>query len=137
MKKSKTDEPNNIAFSFYVKTDCNVNKFEGLTIEIAKVIVNVFKEEYDIHLNIDEPNDITLENKKIGGILTESKINSELVRFLVIGIGINTTKINFADDIKQLATSIKQECGIVVNREKIISSFCNKFENVIKNRLES
>ena len=71
--------------------------------------------------------------KKIGGILTQSKIYQEKVKFLVIGIGINTSKTNFTDDIKDIATSIKKEFEIEVNREEIISEFCNKFENIIEN----
>ena len=31
-----TDEKNNIAFSFYLKMDCNINKISNLTIEIAR-----------------------------------------------------------------------------------------------------
>lgn len=62
-------------------------------------------------------------NKKIGGILTESKINTEKIKFLVIGIGINTEKMNFSEDIKNIATSIKKEFGIKVNRLEIISDF--------------
>ena len=130
-----TEEKNNIAFSFYIKTDCTAEKLEGLTLEIAKVIVDIFKEKYSIELNIKKPNDITYNNKKLGGILTESKINSEKVKCLVIGIGINTEKMNFEEDIKDIATSIKKEFGIEVDRINVISNFCNKFEEIIKRRI--
>lgn len=129
-----TDEKNNIAFSFYIKTDCTPEKLEGITIDIAKTLVDIFKEKCNIELSIKEPNDIIYNNKKIGGILTESKINTERVKHLVIGIGINTEKMNFKDDIKDIATSIKKEFKIDVDRIDIISTFCNKFEKIIKRR---
>ena len=130
-----TDEANNIAFSFFIKTNCNIQRLDGLTIKVANIIVDIFKNQYGINLNIKEPNDITFNNKKIGGILTESKINTEKIKFLVIGIGINTEKMNFSEDIKNIATSIKKEFGIKVNRLEIISDFCNEFEKRIKRRI--
>lgn len=129
-----TDEWGNIAFSFYIETNCNIDKLKGLTIEIAHILVDIFKEEYNINLSIKTPNDLILNHKKIGGILTESKMSSEVVKFLVIGIGINTTKLNFTEDIENIATSIKKECGIEIDRTKIISIFCNRFEERIKRR---
>ena len=130
-----TDEANNIAFSFFIKTDCNIQKLDGLTIKIANIIVDIFKKQYGINLNIKEPNDITFNNKKIGGILTQTKIVNEKVKYLVLGIGINTNKEKFTDDIQYLATSIKKEFGIKVNRLEIISDFCNEFEKRIKRRI--
>ena len=39
---------------------------------------------------------------------------------------INTCKIHFSEDIKQIATSIKKETGIDIDREKIISKIREK-----------
>ncbi len=129
-----TDEINNIAFSLYIKANCSVDQLNGLTIDIAKTLVNIFKKEYNINVEISEPNDLNINEKKIGGILTECKVINKNVNHLVIGIGINTTKTNFTDDIKDIATSIYRELNIETDREKIISDFCNEFEEIIKRR---
>ena len=121
----------NIAFSLYIKTDCNIKNVEGITIAIAEILVRIFKQKYNIQLDIKKPNDIMFNNKKLGGILTESKVNADKVKLLVIGIGINTEKANFTKDIENIATSIKKEFGINVDRMKIISSFCNEFEKLL------
>ena len=126
-----TDETENIACSLYIKTDCNIKNVEGITIEIAEILVRIFKQKYNIQLDIKKPNDIMFNNKKLGGILTESKVNADKVKLLVIGIGINTEKANFTKDIENIATSIKKEFGINVDRMKIISSFCNEFEKLL------
>lgn len=126
-----TDEENNIAFSFYIKTDCKVRGIEGITIEIAKTILQVFKELYKINLEIKEPNDIVFNGKKIGGILTETKLQGENVKCLVIGIGINTNQEKFAEEIQTIASSIKKEFNIKVDNEKVIKRFCELFENKI------
>lgn len=130
-----TDEANNIAFSFFIKPNCNISKLNGITIKIAKIIVEIFKEKYEINLTIKEPNDIVFNSKKIGGILTQTKLNNETVKYLVIGIGINTAEENFSEDIKNLATSIKKEFNVDVNVKDFIAEFCNRFEKEIIQRL--
>jgi len=131
-----TDEEKNIAFSFLVKPNCNINKIEGLTTDISKMILNILKEEYKVELEIKKPNDIVYHNKKIGGILTETKLVSERVKYLVIGIGINTFKMQFTDDIKDIATSIKKEFNVEIDAQEFIAKFCNKFEKYILERIE-
>lgn len=131
-----TDEEKNIAFSYYIETNCKSENLEGIAIEIAQILVKIFKEFYGIKLDIKKPNDIMIKDKKVGGILTESKVSSEIVKFLVIGIGINTEKMNFTDDIKNIATSIKKEFGIEVDRKKIITNFCEEFEKTLIRRIK-
>ena len=123
-----TDEANNVAFSFYIQLDCNIKKIEGITVEIAKIIIDILEKSYGIHLEIKLPNDIVFKDKKIGGILTQSKIIGENVKYLVIGIGMNTSKMKFSEDIKEIATSIKKEFGIDVDINEFITDFCNEFE---------
>ena len=131
-----TDESNNIAFSFYIEMGKNIDSLDGLTYEIAQVIVELFKDKYDIDLDIKLPNDIMCNNRKLGGILTEAKIIGHEVKYLVIGVGINTNKMNFTDDIKDIATSIKKEFNIEIDSIEFISEFCNRFEKIIQKRSE-
>lgn len=131
-----TDEKGDIAFSFLIQMDCNVKKLEGITIEIAKIIIDILEKQYQIKLEIKEPNDIVYKNKKICGILTETKVVSENVKYLVVGIGINTKKQHFSKDIENIATSIKKEFNIDINTEEFISEFCNRFEKQLYERIE-
>lgn len=126
-----TDKENNIAFSFFIEQNCNAKKLEGITLKIAEIIVQIFDELYSIKLNIKFPNDIVYNNKKIGGILTQTKMVGENVKYLVIGIGINTSQTEFVEDIKNIASSIKNEFEVNVDVEDFITTFCNKFEQVL------
>lgn len=130
-----TDESNNIAFSFFIKTNCDIEKLDGITVKIAKIIVDIFEKQYGIQLSIKEPNDIVINNKKIGGILTETKVLCEKVEYIVVGIGINTEKQYFTEDIKDIATSIKKEFGVDVDVKRFIAEFCNEFEKEIFRRI--
>ena len=130
-----TDEKNNIAFSFFAELKCDIRKLDGITLEIAKIIVDIFKTIYKIDVSIKEPNDIVIKDKKIGGILTETKVLSGSAEYIVVGIGINTSKMHFTEDIKDIATSIKKEFNVDVASEDFIAEFCNKFEKEILKRI--
>lgn len=134
-RKWYTEMENNIAFSFYIEANCNIKKIEGITIEIAETLVDIIKEKYNIKLEIKFPNDLMFNNKKIGGILTESKIIGEEVRFLIIGIGINTCQKEFNNEIKDIASSIKEEFNVEIDAGEIITEFCNCFEEKILKRI--
>ena len=104
--------------------------------EIANIIVELFKDMYKIELSIKSPNDVVYNNKKIGGILTETKVLEKKVTDCVIGIGINTSQVEFCDELKDIASSIKKEFAIDIDTYNFIEEFCNKFEKNLLNRLE-
>lgn len=135
-RKWHTDEVNNIAFSFFRQINCEIDKLDGLTTEMAQIILDIFKEIYQIELQIKLPNDIFYNGKKVGGILSETKVSGNIVKYIVVGIGINTCQTEFDTEIKNIATSIKNEFGIDVDRMKIIEEFCNRFEKRISERID-
>jgi len=108
----------NIIFSLLICPNSRIEKLNNLTTEIAEIIVGAFEKLYKIKLKIKMPNDIVYNNRKIGGILTETKLINGIVKYLVIGIGINTNKKEFEVEIKDIASSIINEFGIKVNRRK-------------------
>ncbi len=135
-RKWYTDEANNIAFSFLIKMNCNISRLNGLTKKIALIIKEILKQKYNIETKIKEPNDIILNNKKLGGILTETKVIEEKVKALVIGIGINTEQDKFTKEIAEIATSIKKETGKEIKREELIAEFCNRFEQYLEEEIK-
>ena len=108
-----TTQKGNIAFSIGLELNKSINKLNNLTIEIAEIILEVFENLYQIKLQIKHPNDIMINNQKVGGILTETKLQGEIVKYLVIGIGINTNN-------EEISTSIKKEFGIEIDNSKVI-----------------
>ncbi len=132
-RKWYTSQEENIAFSFVIYPNIQIQKIENLTVEIAETLLKVFQKIYSIQLAIKNPNDIVIKNKKVGGILTETKLKGEMVECLVIGIGINTNQQKFTKEIENIATSIKNEFHIKVDNLEVITEFCNLFEqNIIK-----
>jgi BirA family transcriptional regulator, biotin operon repressor / biotin---[acetyl-CoA-carboxylase] ligase len=76
-----------------------------------------------LDIRIKWPNDLVVSDKKLGGILTELKVCQERIAFAVVGIGINVnvdTKV-FPEEIREIATSVKNETGQIYSREDIIA----------------
>lgn len=131
-----TEKNNNIAFSIVLFPSCNINKLDNLTFKIAEMWVSIFKELYGIEIDIKLPNDLIINRKKVGGILTETKIKGSQVRVLVIGIGINTNQKELSKEIKDISTSIQNEFNIEINNYEVIGEFCNRLEEII-NKIEN
>lgn len=128
-RKWFTDEKNkNIAMTFVLYPNCEIKRIENITVIIAKCIVDSIYKLYNIKLDIKSPNDIVVNNKKIGGILTETKIVGQKVRAIYVGIGLNVLQEKFNAQLQDIASSIKNEFGIECVREDIISMFFNIFE---------
>ena len=126
-------DSNNITFSFSIFPNCNIRKLENLTYDIAEIFVEIFKDLYEVNLDIKIPNDLIIKGKKVGGILTETKLQGENVKVLVIGIGINTNSEKFPKELEKTATSIKNELNIEIDNLQVITEFCNRFEEYLEN----
>lgn len=112
----------------------NINYFNYCFLSALAMVKSI---EYlinkDINIKIKWPNDILLNNKKIGGILLENDLQKNL---LVIGIGLN---INNSPDLSNALfppTDIEKE-GFIIDKENLIDIFVNYFEkysiDIIKN----
>lgn len=123
---------NNIAMTIVLKPKCKIADISNLTIDIAEMIKKAIYELYNCKLNIKKPNDLMINNKKVCGILTESKSFGENVETILIGIGLNVNEINFEKDIENIATSLKKEFNRDFDREKIIIRFIELLEEAIK-----
>lgn len=134
-RKWYTGNGENIAMSFVLLPDCQIDKIKNITISIAECFINVLKREHKIELEIKEPNDIYYHNKKVAGILTQTVCKGELVKKIYIGIGMNVNQNKFPGNLSKTATSLKKEFKKEFSREKIMVAFLNEFENAYKKML--
>ena len=122
----------NIAMSIILKPKTTIKQLEGLTIKIANCMKKSIYELYGFKLQIKEPNDLILNNKKICGILTEINTIGEKINYLIISIGFNVNEENFSTEIKYIATSLKNEYKRNFSREEILIKFIENLEKEIK-----
>ena len=76
---------------------------------------------YDASLQVKWPNDIVIDDRKIGGVLTEASIDCENVKSLVIGIGINcnSTRSDFPSPLTDTISSLKEISGRQISINEI------------------
>lgn len=98
-----------------------------LTLLIAVSAVEAIKESVGVEVNIKWPNDLLIGLKKIGGILTEINAETDLVHFIVIGLGLNVN-----NDDKSLvahATSLKEYKKETINRVSLFQRMLSVIED--------
>lgn len=94
----------NLCASFIYFPD-NLTSLKGITLNwwFAVSIVDALK-RYGVNASIKWPNDLFVDQAKIGGILIETNNQGSFIKSAVIGIGINLNQLSFSD---LNATSIK------------------------------
>jgi BirA family biotin operon repressor/biotin-[acetyl-CoA-carboxylase] ligase len=75
------------------------------------------------------PNDLIIRGKKAGGILTEMHAEPGMVRFVVVGIGLNVNQERFPGELAGLATSLRQEAGKTQSRMELLVRLLREFES--------
>jgi len=73
------------------------------------------------------PNDIYINNKKIGGVLIENSIKGKYIDYSVVGIGINVLQREFPANLEN-ASSIINETGVEVELENLLYQIINHIE---------
>ena len=124
-----SEEGKNITFTMIIYPKCSISELNGITKKIAECMTSAIYNVCNIRADIKEPNDIMLNNKKIGGILTQIITKGEKIRYLLIGIGIDVNGTNFPEELNEIATSLKKELKKEYQREDILLDFCDLFEN--------
>jgi BirA family biotin operon repressor/biotin-[acetyl-CoA-carboxylase] ligase len=67
------------------------------------------------------PNDVDVEGRKAGGILTEAGVGRDGRSFAVVGVGINVASTAFPREISSRATSLEAELGRPVDRGLVMA----------------
>lgn len=75
------------------------------------------------------PNDLLLNGKKVGGILTEMHAEPSAVRFVIVGIGINVNQEKFPTELASIATSLRRESGKLNYRLELLVRLLTQFES--------
>ncbi len=83
-----------------------------------------------LDIDIKWPNDLLVEGKKFCGILSEIQAEVDLVKNMVIGIGVNVNHETLPPDIADRATSLRIASGRIQSRVEILLEFFEEFENI-------
>ena len=124
-------------FTVIVRPDCLPHEAPQFTLLAAVAIVNAIKSLFpQLNPQIKWPNDILINGRKCTGILTEMIAESDRVRAILIGVGINVNQelADFPDKLHSIATSLKMALNDVgddveVNRASLLAEILFYLEN--------
>ena len=79
------------------------------------------------------PNDLLINERKVGGILCESGASAGAGPFQVIGIGINVNGVpeEFPDELRHIATTLRHETGGFIDRNRLAAQLMIELESCL------
>jgi BirA family biotin operon repressor/biotin-[acetyl-CoA-carboxylase] ligase len=99
-----------------------------ITLSTAVAVVRALTRAVNVTPGIKWPNDLILNGKKLGGILTEMETESDQIRYLVVGMGLNINNSEFPLELGGRATSLFKEEGRRFSRLAILKAWLEEFE---------
>ena len=118
-----------LAFTLILDKEYSNSFFSFISLAAGiSIVESIIKRGVDCLLKW--PNDIFASNKKIGGILCESKIKDDCIKKMIIGIGLNVNETveEHPHDIQDYISTMYSITNHAHQRELIVAEFLNSFE---------
>ncbi len=119
-----------IYLSLKLKPKIPTDKISLITPFTAVALVKAIEKVCKLKPQIKWVNDIYISNKKVAGILCESVILNGVVDSVVVGVGVNVERQNFPDFNLNNPTSLEEESGRIIDKNRLIAEFLNEFNGV-------
>ena len=86
------------------------------------------------HVAVKWPNDLLINERKVGGILCESGSSVRAGPFQIIGIGINVngTLQDFPEELRDIATTVRHETGGDTDRNRLMAQVLGELESCLE-----
>lgn len=115
-----------VYLSIILKPEISPAESPKLTLLSAVGVCQAIRAITKLDCLIKWPNDLILNNKKLGGILTEMNAEMDMVKFVVIGIGIN---VNTPESLlPPKSTSLREQSGKRVSRIELTKQILREIE---------
>lgn len=104
------------------------SRFSGFFPLLTGIAIVKAFEELGLEVNLKWPNDIMVNNKKLGGILCESRVQGKVIEWVVIGMGLNINEQENELAVELNATSFFKEKSSSIQRELVLAKIMNYIE---------
>ena len=116
-----------IYLSLKLKPEIPLEKLSLITPFTAVALYKAIEKVTKLKPKIKWVNDIYINGKKVAGILTESKISSGNLDYVIVGVGVNCDRQDFPKFNLNTPTSIEEELGHKIDKNRLIAEFLNEF----------
>ncbi len=102
-----------------------------LSIVSGVAMARAIRKTIGLRPTIKWPNDVRLGGKKVCGVLVESSLLGDSVRYAIVGIGINVAlDLSVVDGLADIATSLHLEAGTEVGREALLRNLLQEVDKL-------
>ncbi len=123
-----TEPGKNLTFSIFLNTVfLKANQQFYLSMAVSLGVYDFIANNSKDNVSIKWPNDIYINDKKIGGILIENIVSSNYLKNSILGIGVNINQLIFSDDVNK-ATSLSLENSCVYDLEILLNQLLSFIE---------
>jgi BirA family biotin operon repressor/biotin-[acetyl-CoA-carboxylase] ligase len=104
---------------------------QSLIMLASLAVLNSIRVTTGLNCQLKWPNDILINNKKVCGILTETKAQVDRLDYAIFGIGINVNmKMKDYPELRTTATSLADELGKSVSRARLLRQLFTELEKL-------
>ena len=118
--------------SFVLRPQLEAEQATMITSLAAVAVARAIERQESEPVRIKWVNDLYMEGKKICGILCEAGMSMEtgLLDFVVLGIGINVQPMVFPPELQDIATSVGNVCGHPLHRSQLAAEVAGELETL-------
>ena len=117
-----------IYFSLTLRPTISPSQAHLLNLLAGVAVAITIRKLFNINATLKWPNDVLINEKKVCGILAEMEAEADIVRFIILGIGINVNN-NISDRIKS-AISLREILGKEVSKKKLFLPLIKEIEKL-------
>ena len=131
-RKFHSPDAAGIYMTLLIRPKLPAEKAVMITSMTAVAVARAIERLADVRVEIKWVNDLYIAGKKVCGILCEAGMDFESgqLEYAVVGIGVNTARAEFPEDIRDIATSVGNVCGKDVSKNRLIAEICNCMEEM-------
>jgi BirA family biotin operon repressor/biotin-[acetyl-CoA-carboxylase] ligase len=119
------DEPAGLYVSVLAKPALQLREALWLSLATGLAAQSAIRSMSGLSVDLRWPNDLLLGDRKLGGILVETAVKPgtpAMLRYAVIGIGINLNQPSFPPELADVATSVRLATGRGQSRQALLTA---------------
>ena len=125
--------PGNIYLSLYRPFNCTLDKLYGLSLVVGIGIARVLQNHNLPDVKLKWPNDILWQERKLGGILIETRANKNGMVDVVIGLGLNINDMDaYKNDISQKYVSLESAVQHKIYRNELVAHLLVELNKILQ-----
>lgn len=124
----------NVYASFAFRPQISPSQMSLFTLWMGINICECINAVCRVSCQIKWPNDLHIEGKKVAGILSEARMEADLVRNAVLGIGLNVNSDgnDWPEELRSVATSLRQSAGQSFDVNHLVSTITGRISIAFK-----